>query len=55
VLAWSAINLGAIALAILVVAYPFMSKTIVLMALAILRSILDYWLCWDFYFPAHTP
>jgi hypothetical protein len=30
-----------------------MSKTIVLMALAIFRSIVDYSLCWDFYFPGH--
>lgn len=48
---WSAVNLVAMALAVPIVAYPFMSKTIVLMALATLRSIVDYWLCWEFYFP----
>lgn len=49
---WSAINLAAIALAVPIIAYPFMWKTTVLMALAIVRSIVDYGLCWDFYFPA---
>lgn len=53
VLRWSAINLVAIGVAILVIAYPFMSETYVLMALAILRSIVDYGRCWDFYFPKH--
>jgi hypothetical protein len=48
---WSAINLVAIAIAILVVAYPFQHKPIVLMAVAILRTIADYGFCWDFYFP----
>lgn len=48
---WSAINLGAIVLAILVVTYAFQPKTIVLMVIAIVRTIVDYWLCWDFYFP----
>lgn len=48
---WSAINLVAIVIAILLVAYPFNPKTIVLMVIAIMRSIVDYWFCWDFYFP----
>jgi VanZ family protein len=52
VLKWSKINLAAIALAILVVAYPFQYKPLVLMFVAILRSIVDYSLCWDFYFPS---
>jgi len=49
---WAAINVVTIALAVGIVAYPFMHKTHVLMALAILRTIIDYWLCWDFYYPA---
>lgn len=48
---WSVVNLYAIFLAILVVAFPFQSKTIVLMVIAIMRTIVDYMLCWDFYFP----
>jgi hypothetical protein len=52
---WSAINLIAIALAVAVVAYPFMIKTYLLMVLAILRSIIDYLFCWDFYFPGQKP
>lgn len=48
---WSAINLVAILFAILVVTFPFQQKPIVLMALAITRSIADYLWCWDFYFP----
>jgi len=48
---WSAINLVAIVIAILVVDYPFQHKSIVLMVVAILRSIVDYGFCWDFYFP----
>jgi|SRR5579863_746019 len=51
VLRWSAINLAAIALAVLVVAYPFQYKTSVLMFVAVLRSIVDYSRCWNFYFP----
>ncbi len=49
---WSAINLVAIIIAILIATYAFQSKTIVLMVMAIARSIVDYWLCWDFYFPS---
>jgi hypothetical protein len=48
---WSAINIVAIVIAILIVTYAFQPKTIVLMVVAIVRSIMDYWLCWDFYFP----
>lgn len=55
VLRWSAINLGAIALAVLVVAYPFEYKMSVLTFVAVLRSIVDYSLCWRFYFPPPKP
>jgi len=50
-LRWSAINLVAIVIAILIVTYAFQYKTIVLMVIAIVRSIVDYRFCWDFYFP----
>jgi hypothetical protein len=48
---WSAINLVAIVIAILIVNYPFLHLSIVLMVVAVMRSIVDYWFCWDFYFP----
>ena len=48
---WSKINIVFIFVGLLVIAFPFDMKTIVLTALAVLRSIVDYWLCWDFYFP----
>ena len=48
---WSAINVVALFVAVLIVAFPFQQKVWVLMALAVLRSIVDYWRCWDFYFP----
>lgn len=48
---WSAINLFAIFIAVLVVTYPFEPKMVVLMLIAIVRTIVDYWWCWDFYFP----
>lgn len=48
---WSAINFSAIVLAILIVAYSFQYKPIVLMVVAIVRTIVDYNRCWDFYFP----
>jgi hypothetical protein len=51
VVRWSLVNLVAILLAILIIAFPFQSKMEVLMALAVVRSIADYWICWDFYFP----
>ena len=49
---WSIINLAAMTPAILVVAYPFHAKPLVLMAIAVVRSIVDYAFCWDFYFPS---
>lgn len=48
---WSAINITSIVVAILVVAFPFQSKILVLMVIAVVRSLVDYWLCWNFYFP----
>lgn len=48
---WSGINLVAIVVAILIVAFPFQQKSIVLMVVALTRSIVDYLWCWDFYFP----
>jgi hypothetical protein len=51
VLKWSIINVVAGALAFGVVEYPFNQKPLVLMAIAIVRSIADYGFCWDFYFP----
>lgn len=51
VVKWAAINLVAGMAALGVVAFPFKMKSTVLMAVAITRSIVDYWLCWDFYFP----
>jgi hypothetical protein len=47
---WSVINLVAIAIGILVVAFPFGYKPIVLMFVAIGRTIADYLFCGDFYF-----
>lgn len=47
---WSAINLIAIVVAILCVELPFPIEN-VLMVIAILRTSVDYWRCWDFYFP----
>jgi hypothetical protein len=48
---WSAVNLVALAVAILIVACPFQHKSIFLMGVMIIRSIADYWFCRDFYFP----
>ena len=48
---WSTINLVAMAAAFLAVELPFNSEPLVLMVIAVLRSIVDYWLCWEFYFP----
>lgn len=50
-LRWSVINIVAIFVAILVVAFPFEHKPSVLMVIAIMRSIADYGFCRDFYFP----
>jgi hypothetical protein len=49
---WSTINIIGIGIAILIVAFPFEPKLLVLMAIAVFRSIADYGMCWDFYFPA---
>lgn len=49
---WSTINLIAIVAAFLLIEYPFQHKTTILMVVAIVRTIVDYGLCWDFYFPA---
>lgn len=51
VLKWSIINLIAGAGAFGVVEYSFNQKPLVLMAIAILRTIADYSICWRFYFP----
>ena len=51
VVRWSLVNLVAILIAILIIAFPLQSKIWVLMALTVARSIADYWFCWDFYFP----
>jgi hypothetical protein len=51
VVKWSAINIAAGFLAFLVVELPFNQKALVLMGVAIVRSIADYGLCWNFYFP----
>jgi hypothetical protein len=48
---WSAINVVAMAISVLVVGFPFQYKINVLMAVAIFRSIADYSFCWRFYFP----
>jgi hypothetical protein len=52
---WSSINTVTIAVAVFVFPRPFDGEALVLMALALLRSIADYVICWDFYFPATTP
>jgi hypothetical protein len=49
---WAAINVCAIVIAIFVVEYPFQHKEFVLMVIAVGRSIADYVLCGDFYFPS---
>jgi hypothetical protein len=51
VVRWSSINVVVGVLAVLIVAYPFEQKALVLMVLAMARSIVDYSLCWKFYFP----
>jgi hypothetical protein len=50
-LVWSQINMAAIVIAILIVAFACQHKTILLMVVAVLRTIVDYWKGWDFYFP----
>lgn len=51
VVRWSVINLIAMAVALFVVAFPFQAKPLLLMAVAILRTVADYKFCWSFYFP----
>jgi hypothetical protein len=51
VLRWSAINVVAIGIAILIDAYAFQPKTWVLMVVAIMRTVADYGICREFYFP----
>ena len=48
---WSTINIIGIGVAILIVTFPFEHKPLVLMAIAVFRSIADYGYCWNFYFP----
>jgi hypothetical protein len=48
---WAGINFIAMLVAVLIVAFPFQQKLIVLMVIAIARSIADYWFCSNFYFP----
>jgi hypothetical protein len=50
-LRWAGINFIAVTLAVIVAAYRFDSKPEVLMIVAICRSIVDYWWCYNFYFP----
>jgi hypothetical protein len=50
-LRWAGINIAAMFLGIFVAAYRFDKKPEVIMVLAIGRTIVDYWCCWDFYFP----
>lgn len=52
---WAGINVVTLVLAIIIVAYPFQQKLWVLMVVAIVRSVADYWLGWDFYFPKAGP
>lgn len=51
---WSLINVVTIVGAVFVVARPFHGEPSVLMVLAILRTIADYVVCRDFYFPSLT-
>lgn len=51
---WSVINVVAALFAILVITYPFQYKLLVLMVIAVFRSVADYLLCWSFYFPSKS-
>lgn len=51
VVGWAVVNISAILIAILVITFPFDHKPFVLMTVAIIRSVVDYWRGWDFYFP----
>jgi hypothetical protein len=48
---WSAINFAALLVALFVLFYPSQSQLLMLMVVAIARTIVDYALCWNFYFP----
>jgi Domain of unknown function (DUF4406) len=52
---WSLINAVTMVIAILVVAWPFEGEPLFLMAMALLRTIADYVVCREFYFPATAP
>lgn len=52
---WAVINVVAIVIAVLIVAYPFAGKPLLLMMVAVLRSIADYGFGWGFYFPNPHP
>lgn len=51
VIKWAGINIGAGFFASFAFALPFQGKVWLLMLIAIVRTIADYWLCTDFYFP----
>jgi hypothetical protein len=51
---WSTVNVIAIGICVLIVEFPFERKPLVLMVMAVLRTIADYGICWDFYFPPPT-
>lgn len=53
VVRWAIINIvaGCTAFLIVIVKFPIEDKPPVLMVVAIVRSIVDYWLGWSFYFP----
>lgn len=50
-LRWSIINIAAMLAALPIVACPVSHKTILLMVIAVLRSVVDYKFGWSFYFP----
>lgn len=54
VVKWSVINVCAIAIAALLIEYPFQHKQFVLMVVAIVRSLADYGFCGDFYLPSSS-
>ena len=54
-ISWSAINIGATLLMLGVITFPFAPKPPVLSALAVTRTIFDYWNGRDFYFPIEPP
>lgn len=52
---WSLINVVTICGAVFVAARPFNAEPFTLMVMAVLRSVADYVVCRDFYFPAVAP